>query len=115
MKSIKMEFAQRWYLQHRRENFAASQRLEGITHPVAKDSTRPLPSKAELIKKYRTTPGPCFRCGTRTAYRPTINADQAHPSCATPGVSAPRPRSPTPRPHSLRSRPTTQQEKSTPP
>src|SRR3546814_8795658 len=57
MKAIKMEFAQRWYLQHRRENFAASQRLEGITHPVAKDSTRPLPSKAELIRKYRTNPG----------------------------------------------------------
>jgi len=57
MKTIKMEFAQRWYIQHRRENFAASQRLEGITHPVAKDGTRPLPSKAELIRKYRVNSG----------------------------------------------------------
>jgi len=57
MKTIKMEFAQRWYIQHRRENFAASQRLEGIVHPVAKDSTRPLPSKAELIRKYRVNSG----------------------------------------------------------
>src|SRR3546814_1674070 len=52
MKFIKMEFAQRWYLQHRRENFAVSQRLEGITHPAAKASTRPLPSQAELIRHY---------------------------------------------------------------
>jgi len=57
MKSIKMESAQRWYIQHRRENFAASQRLEGITHPVATNSTRPLPSKAELIRKYRANSG----------------------------------------------------------
>lgn len=57
MKSSKLEFAQRWYLQHRRENFAASQRLEGITHPVAQDTKRPLPTKAELLRKYRTPTG----------------------------------------------------------
>lgn len=57
MRAIKTELAQRWYLQHRRENFAASQRLEGVAHPVAKDSTRPLPSKAELLRKYRTGSG----------------------------------------------------------
>src|SRR3546814_10296189 len=44
MKSIKMEFAQRWYLQHRRENFAASQRLEGITHPRSEEHTSELQS-----------------------------------------------------------------------
>lgn len=57
MKSTKLESAQRWYLQHRRENFAASQRLEGIVHPVARDTSRPLPSKDELLGKYRTAGG----------------------------------------------------------
>ncbi|MEN1957657.1 YhfG family protein [Luteimonas sp. MJ204] len=58
MKTIKPETARSWYVQHRRENFAASQRLEGITHPIAsKGSTRPLPSKAELLEKYRNASG----------------------------------------------------------
>lgn len=57
MKATSPEFARSWYQQHRRENFAASQRLEGVTHPVAgKGSTQPLPTKAELVRKYRATP-----------------------------------------------------------
>ena len=55
MKTTKTETAYHWYLQHRRENFAASQRLEGVTHPVAhKGVASKLPSKAELLRKYRT-------------------------------------------------------------
>lgn len=57
MKTIKLEVARGWYLQHRRGNFAASQRLEGITHPVAeRGSTTPLPTRADLLKKYRVAP-----------------------------------------------------------
>lgn len=55
MKTTKPDTAYHWYLQHRRENFAASQRLEGVTHPVArKGDAVKLPSRAELLKKYRT-------------------------------------------------------------
>ena len=55
MKIQHLELAHRWYIQHRRENFAASQRLEGIHHPVtAKASGQPVPSRADLLKKYRT-------------------------------------------------------------
>ena len=57
MKTIDLDVARAWYLHHRRANFAASQRLEGVTHPVAaKGAQAPLPSKADLLKKYRVTP-----------------------------------------------------------
>ena len=56
MKTMKSQPAYQWYLQHRRDNFAASQRLEGVTHAVAcKTPASMLPDKAELIRKYRVT------------------------------------------------------------
>ena len=58
MKVIKLDIVRNWYVQHRRANFAASQRLEGITHPVASDDPhRTLPSKTDLLKKYRAASG----------------------------------------------------------
>ena len=53
MKQISMERARAYYRSHRRENFAASQRLEGIDSPAtASGSHEPLPSKEQLRKKY---------------------------------------------------------------
>lgn len=45
--------ALQWHQAHRRENFAASQRLEGIHTPLTRaGNTAPLPTRAELIEKY---------------------------------------------------------------
>lgn len=42
-----------YYRMHRRENFAASQRLEGIISSVTtRDDKTPLPTKEDLRKKY---------------------------------------------------------------
>jgi hypothetical protein len=53
MPKIPMDRIQDYYRAHRRENFAASQRLEGIETPAtAKDAKSPLPSKEQLREKY---------------------------------------------------------------
>lgn len=47
-----------YYRSHRRENFAASQRLEGIfTAATTAAKTTPLPSKEALRKKYSAMRG----------------------------------------------------------
>ena len=53
MKQISMEQVRAYYRSHRRENFAASQRIEGIDCPAtASGSREPLPSKEQLRSKY---------------------------------------------------------------
>ena len=53
MKKPQPSDAKAYYRAHRRENFAASQRLEGIVTEVTRhDNKTPLPSKAVLRKKY---------------------------------------------------------------
>ena len=53
MARISMDHVQAYYRLHRRENFAASQRLEGIVIPVTAPGEKPpLPTKEELRKKY---------------------------------------------------------------
>lgn len=53
MAKVPLDQVQAYYRIHRRENFAASQRLEGIVTPVTeRGDTRPLASKEELRKKY---------------------------------------------------------------
>lgn len=53
MKPTPSEHALQWYRQHRRENFAASQRLENIITPVTRaNSSQPLPTRNELLDKY---------------------------------------------------------------
>jgi len=48
-----MDRVRAYYLSHRRENFAASQRLEGIVTVVTERGNRaPPPSKEALRKKY---------------------------------------------------------------
>lgn len=42
-----------WYETHRRENFAASQRLEGFHTPLTRtNNNAPLPTRAQLLEKY---------------------------------------------------------------
>ena len=54
MAKIPMDRLHAYYRMHRRENFAASQRLEGIVSPVtSRDDKSPLPSKEDLRKKYK--------------------------------------------------------------
>ncbi|WP_058358959.1 YhfG family protein [Xanthomonas translucens] len=56
MKKLKRETLVLHYHVTRRENFAASQRLEGIkTTATAMDNLAPLPSKDALRKKYLVT------------------------------------------------------------
>lgn len=58
MKKPSMDRAQTYYRIHRRENFAASQRLEGIVIDVTRPDNRdPLPSKEALRKKYAALRG----------------------------------------------------------
>lgn len=53
MASVPTERAKQWYETHRRENFAASQRLEGIITPATRPgSDTPLPTRAQLLEKY---------------------------------------------------------------
>ena len=53
MKQISTERALAYYRSHRRENFAASQRIEGIHSPATRlDCREPLPTKEQLRKKY---------------------------------------------------------------
>ncbi len=53
MTKEQMDRVLKYYRSHRRENFAASQRLEGIVSPVTEPGNkRPLPSKRELQIKY---------------------------------------------------------------
>lgn len=57
MPKISMDRVHAYYRAHRRENFAASQRLEGIvTSATAPGAKTPLPSKEELRKKYAARP-----------------------------------------------------------
>lgn len=45
--------ALQWHQAHRRENFMASQRLEGIHTPLTRaGNNASLPTRAELIEKY---------------------------------------------------------------
>jgi hypothetical protein len=53
MSKVSTDRVQAYYRAHARENFAASQRLEGIETPAtAKGAKTPLPSKEQLRKKY---------------------------------------------------------------
>ena len=53
MNKASMECVQAYYRAHRRENFAASQRLEGIFIDVTKRGNRePLPTKEAVLRKY---------------------------------------------------------------
>lgn len=53
MTKEQMDRVLKYYRSHRRENFAASQRLEGIVSPVTEPGNKkPLPSKRELQIKY---------------------------------------------------------------
>lgn len=52
MKNISLETLRATYRLGRRENFAASQRLEGILTPLTRSGNAAPPSKAELLKKY---------------------------------------------------------------
>ncbi|MEN4904461.1 YhfG family protein [Luteimonas sp. TWI1437] len=58
MKTTLSDQALQWYLHHRRENFAASQRLEGIdTQSTRAHNTSPLPTREQLLKKYAIRSG----------------------------------------------------------
>lgn len=58
MKQPSMDRAQAYYRSHRRENFAASQRLEGIVIDVTRrNNLDPLPTKEALHKKYAALRG----------------------------------------------------------
>lgn len=58
MKKASLERAQAYYRSHRRENFAASQRLEGIVIDVTRrDNRDPLPTREALHKKYAALRG----------------------------------------------------------
>ena len=53
MAKISIDRVQAYYRTHRRENFAASQRLKGIfTSATERGDKSPLPTKEELRKKY---------------------------------------------------------------
>lgn len=53
MIKVSMDRVHMYYHSHRRENFAASQRLEGIVSTVTERGNQaPLPNKEELRKKY---------------------------------------------------------------
>lgn len=53
MKKISIERVQAEYRAHRRENFAASQRLEGVVIEVAQKGNRnPLPTREAVLRKY---------------------------------------------------------------
>ena len=53
MAKVPSDQAQDFYRIHKRENFAASQRLEGINTPATeRGDTKRLMSKEELRKKY---------------------------------------------------------------
>lgn len=53
MIKVSMDRVRLYYRSQRRENFAASQRLEGIVSTVTERGNKaPLPNKEELRKKY---------------------------------------------------------------
>ncbi len=55
MAKVSMDRIQAYYRTHRRENFAASQRLEGIVTPATtRGDKTPLPTREELRKQYAT-------------------------------------------------------------
>ncbi len=53
MNKVSMERVQAYYRAHRRENFAASQRLEGILIDVTQRGNKePLPTREAVLRKY---------------------------------------------------------------